>query len=153
MALPDGRVAQRRGELSADRHQEPHLLLGELAMQLVLHDEHAHGLAEVHERHREKAGEPLLTRFREIPVVRVLGRIREIDWLLPRCDPSDEPFVGRHPSPAHRPRVQSVRRRETYWDAAGSRTKTEQTSEFIAAFTRCTMISSASCRLAAVFTR
>ena len=107
-----GRIAQRRCELRADRDQEGDLVVGEHALRLLLHDEHAHGLAEMHERHRQKTGKLLLSGFREIAVAWVFGRIRKIDGLLARCDQSDDPFAGSHPNLAHRTRVQSFRRHQ-----------------------------------------
>ena len=108
--------------MRADRNQEGDLVFGEHALRFLLHDEHAHRLAEMHERYRQKPGKLLLSGFREIAIAWVFGRVRKVDWLLARCDQSDDPFAGGHPDLAHRARVQSSVAIRTYCGAAASRT-------------------------------
>lgn len=67
-------------------YQEGDLVFGEQALRFLLHDEHARGLAEMHERYRQKARKLPLSRSRKITIAWVFSRIRKLDRLLARCD-------------------------------------------------------------------
>ena len=106
------RIAQRRGQLRADRDEEGDLVVGEHPLIDLLDDEHAHGLAEMDKWHRQKTGKLFFARLRKVAVARVFSRIREIDGLLARGDHSDDPFAGRQADLAHGIRVQPFGRHQ-----------------------------------------
>ena len=116
------RVAQRRGELSADGDEESDLVVGKQSLLDLLDDQYAHGLAEMHERHSQKTGELLLARLREIAVTGMFSRIREIDGLLARGDQSDDPFAGGEANLSTESGFNPSVAISTYCWAAGSRT-------------------------------
>ena len=97
------RVAQGGRELRADGHQERDFVLREHPAPALLDHEHAHALAEVHERYREKAGK---TAARPIPGrsgTSDARRVRDVDRLLARGDQPDDPFAGGHPDADRNP--------------------------------------------------